>query len=241
MCRTSRAGSGSSVRSSRARPIRHRRPAHGQRSRPDLVRGSPADAAARDDRGHRRRRSRDAGRQRRRPRHDGGWSRDDGRLALRSSRPGAHHRRHAHQLARRRRGPRRGRGDAARRPRPPATSASTTSAADPAARVAVALDSASRKSVDALRAAHVRDYQAAVRSRARWTSAPRRPRPPTIACVGSAPAATRVSRRCISSTGATCSSPAPGRARSRRTCRESGTTACRRHGAASTPSTSTPR
>ena len=34
-----------------------------------------------------------------------------------------------------------------------------TSSADPAARVAAALDPASRKGVDALRAAHVRDYQ----------------------------------------------------------------------------------
>ena len=37
--------------------------------------------------------------------------------------------------------------------------------ADPAARVAAALEPASRKSVDTLRAAHVRDYQAAVQSR----------------------------------------------------------------------------
>ena len=44
--------------------------------------------------------------------------------------------------------------------RPPrAIGASTTSAADPAARATSALDAAGRKSVDALRAAHVRDYQ----------------------------------------------------------------------------------
>jgi alpha-L-fucosidase 2 len=111
---------------------------------------------------------------------------------------------------------------------------------DPAALVASALDAAGRKTFDTLRAAHVRDYLQLFN---RVTL--------DLGAGANAPTDERVRafaggtdpdwRRSTSSTDATCSSPAHDRDPSRPTCRGSGTRASRRHGAASTRSTSIPR
>ena len=114
--------------------------------------------------------------------------------------------------------------------------------ADPAARVAAALDPAvAQERRRAARRAHPR-LPAAVQSRDARSRRRRRARADRRARAWVRRRATiPVSPRSTSSTAATCSSPARGRVRSRPTCRASGTRACRRRGAASTPSTSTPR
>ena len=113
---------------------------------------------------------------------------------------------------------------------------------DPAAAVAAALGAAAGKTVEALRA-RTSVITGSSSTASRSTSARRRgrPFPSTSASQRSRPAAIRHWPRSTSSTGVTCSSPARAPARNPPTSRGSGTTACRRPGEASTPSTSTPR
>ena len=114
---------------------------------------------------------------------------------------------------------------------------------DPAAQGAVSLGRASRKPFDALRAAHVRDHRRLF-DRVTLDLG-------TTRCDGAADRRARARLRRRRRPGArralfpvrplSADRQLAARDRSRPTCRASGTTACRRRGAASTRSTSTPR
>ena len=112
--------------------------------------------------------------------------------------------------------------------------------ADPAARVAAALDPASRKSVDALRAAHLRDYQPLF-DRVTLDLGPSKHVPTDERVRAFARRRRSRSRRALLPVRPLSAHCQLRPVRSRPTFRASGTRACRRRGAASTPSTSTPR